>query len=893
MNSSSSIFSFKKSIFNQYKDKMNICSSPKSCKTSSKSNQNIVLNKKSEEKNKIIYSNKLESNINDYNNKNQFCLVNQVINTNLNIPSDMNKNNFSIENPINFSLKQINNELQRQQFLNSSFNFNSVKLKKCSKVRYKLLIKKISSGLKKRVNTPTKGYFYFAFQKGDFPLLIIKKIKSQIIAHTIELSSHIFSNYVEKYNKYIELVKRIAFLLKKGTNSSKYAKNNSPFKINLKNNKNMCVEVKIAKITKSNNINNDKINDKIIINETKEKNLFSKINNRNLKKIKDITNFQNNKLEKYISNPFINKNLITSQNNNDTHLFASDCPTKILVKENNEINNQISHIELNLSNQINKNPFLPDINKGNINNELKNKASNNGTNSSFKGLSSKYLTSDVKGKCENNINSESKKSNYSKNIFNDYSKNNNMTKENLNSNKIKEKNTNKKDNVNLNNISNNISNAHINEKGIINFDFDNKNKSLLSFNSEKNPSKKIEIKILPLKKENENQAFPKNDYQENNDLFIRNNQNGVKDQNYINLNKLNEQNLFVKGYENFLKNNNIIIHFDLPISKDQKNIDILKQSIFWETYIYYLYNKYLINKTNKISIFILIQLIEQYFIWCENINSENINNFKKMIIETINNIFNEKEKSLFLSMNKITKFEELFDKYDKVKNNNYIPSKEIEIKFDYCNICNCEICKNDKACIQKVAAINEKKITNENINNLFFPAENINEKHNNKNNNLVFCKSKTLHSFENVLQYIPSKKKEIKFSQRKTKIKKENLSEIRSSSNEKQNPIKSDEKNKKKKIENSNKKENNSEKIIENEKFIDIEETREINKNQHNENLKDKFIYPKKKKKNINDEREKSIHNEKKKNKIITINNIVDKNNIKIKNVLILRKKGE
>ena len=195
MNSSSSIFSFKKSIFNQYKDKMNICSSPKSCKTSSKSNQNIVLNKKSEEKKEIIYSNKLQSNINDYNNnKNQFCLVNQVINNNLNIPSDMNKNNFSIENPINFSLKQINNELQRQQFLNSSFNFNSVKLKKCSKVRYKILIKKISSQLKKRVNTPTKGYFYFSFQKGDFPLLIIKKIKSQIIDHTIELSSHIFSN---------------------------------------------------------------------------------------------------------------------------------------------------------------------------------------------------------------------------------------------------------------------------------------------------------------------------------------------------------------------------------------------------------------------------------------------------------------------------------------------------------------------------------------------------------------------------------------------------------------------------------------------------------------------------------------------------------------------------
>ena len=501
MNSSSSIFSFKKSIFNQYKDKMNICSSPNSCKTSSKSNQNIELNKKPEEKKEIIYYNKLEYNINDSNNKNKFGLVNQVINNNLNIPSGMNKNNFSIENPINFSLKQINNEPKKQQFLNSSFNFNSDKLRKFSKVRYKLLIKKISSGLKKRVNTPTKGYFYFAFQKGDFSLLIIKKIKSQIIAHTIELSSHIFSNYVEKYNKYIELVKRIAFLLKKGNNSSKCAKNNSPSKINLKNNKNMYIEVKIAKITnKNNNINNDKINDKIIINETKEKNLFSKINNRNLKKIKDITNFQNNKLEKYISNPFINKNLITSQNNNDTHLFASDCPTKILVKENNEINNQISHIELNLSNQINKNPFLPDINKGNINNELKNKASNNGTNSSFKGLSSKYLTSDVKGKCENNINSESKKSNYSKNIFNDYSKNNNMTKENLNSNKIKEKNTNKKDNVNLNNISNNISNAHINEKGIINFDFDNKNNSLLSFNSEKNPSKKIEIKILPLKK---------------------------------------------------------------------------------------------------------------------------------------------------------------------------------------------------------------------------------------------------------------------------------------------------------------------------------------------------------------------------------------------------------
>jgi hypothetical protein len=83
-----------------------------------------------------------------------------------------------------------------------------------SEESYKLLIKRIAMQLKNKIKPPTHGFFYFALQKGQYPLVIIKKLEEKILNHTIELNSDIFNVYIEKYLKYWQLVKKIAHLIK-------------------------------------------------------------------------------------------------------------------------------------------------------------------------------------------------------------------------------------------------------------------------------------------------------------------------------------------------------------------------------------------------------------------------------------------------------------------------------------------------------------------------------------------------------------------------------------------------------------------------------------------------------------------------------------------------------
>ena len=92
----------------------------------------------------------------------------------------------------------------------------------------------------------------------------------------------------------------------------------------------------------------------------------------------------------------------------------------------------------------------------------------------------------------------------------------------------------------------------------------------------------------------------------------------------------------------------------------------MKLNEFWEKFINYIYIKYLINKNNKVSLFSFVQLIEQYFILCENNSADDAKEFKKLITDIIYKIYNNEEINKFMQMNKLNNMDQLFAKYEIV-----------------------------------------------------------------------------------------------------------------------------------------------------------------------------------------------------------------------------------
>ena len=309
-------------------------------------------------------------------------------------------------------------------------------------------------------------------------------------------------------------------------------------------------------------------------------------------------------------------------------------------------------------------------------------------------------------------------------------------------------------------------------------------KERISFNSRKKLGKKIEIKLSVFKKNEEKNNISINNKEniktkdniQKVNLSARTNEDNKCEinayQNNIKENSLHEQISFINEFYMLLSNNNINIIFNIPFSNDEKGQNLLKQNTFWEKYIQYLYNSYLINN-NKISFFSFIQIIEQYFLWCENKSCEINLGFKKKFIDIVNKLYTMEEIFQFLSMNKLNNLDELFKKYEILNKNinmNYKYSKEIEIKLDNnSHKCNCDICKNEIACINRVSEINKNLIVGVNTDNIFLAGSikqnNKKEKEtkqikNNKTNN-IFTKSKTLLSFECSYNYIPKPKTEL------------------------------------------------------------------------------------------------------------------------------------
>jgi len=163
---------------------------------------------------------------------------------------------------------------------------------------------------------------------------------------------------------------------------------------------------------------------------------------------------------------------------------------------------------------------------------------------------------------------------------------------------------------------------------------------------------------------------------------------------------------FIQDFDIFLNKMNIKIINNFPVSLEEKNKDIFKQSNFW----FFIFN-YLFNQSNCISLFTIISILEKYFIWCTDKNLKNFYSIKEVIKEYINKYYTSEMISQFLFMNKLSSIDQIFQKYEiSIKNNK---NNFQEIKLNNVNIdkkCQCELCTNNEACIKKVSDDNKKKI---------------------------------------------------------------------------------------------------------------------------------------------------------------------------------------
>ena len=301
---------------------------------------------KTEEQKEIVRTNVFEPNDSKSGNNQQFTVVTEVIRRSSNISYEPKNNSFN-KNSLEFSFNQSNPEQQMNNSFpnniieinklesNSNNNRNSSELIISSKNnlkndenyqnKYKLLIKRIAMQLKKKVRTPTEGFFHFALQKGDYPLMIIRKFETQIINHNIEFSNDIFRIYTQKYKKYRELIKKIALLLKISMKNSRFWENKRYVNTAQTN-------IQINQINQTNQINDNKkeaiqvkISKKSNVNSGVNMNNTSKLNNSNIDiSISKKTNIPKNKkpinnTNKITQNDKRKKSIDNSQNTNSSN----------------------------------------------------------------------------------------------------------------------------------------------------------------------------------------------------------------------------------------------------------------------------------------------------------------------------------------------------------------------------------------------------------------------------------------------------------------------------------------------------------------------------------------------------------------------------------------------
>ena len=743
---------------------------------------------KTEEEKKIVRTNYYGENGSSPGNNEQFCVVTEAIQRKSNLPFDSKRNTLN-PNHIRFSF---NRPISNVSF-NQNIQINNANKKK-TKEDYKNLIKRIASQLNAKIKPPTQGFFFFAMQKGQYPLMLIKKIKKKILNHNIELNSDIFEIYYKQYLKYRELVKKIAFLLKKSMKNQNFLQNGKFFQNNqVNNNINANKNIQVNLIKRNNNNNNIQGNE-INNNKPASSNITFNKNNTNQNNVQNnniMMNIQKSKIEENedIKNKNINYNddrikSYNITNKRDIIFQNSNQPFTASHKISNVINpfreakkQNICFINLTKKNDfiIKNNPFIAQ--NLNLNNNKK----------------------EIKDDIE--MIDESRKH---FNIIED-GNNNNMINTQSNNNEIIHNPSN-----NLINNSTNIKySATNNNQNITSEIKDNTNNQIIDINANKSKKGNIKIVLSSMRKSKEKKILT--ELNNNNEPKIDISLNSIiipEDNMHI----TNEHKSFINNFNEFMSNNSIYLEYNVPASKEEKGQAILIRDEFWQKYISLISINYLINPENKLSLFSFMYLIEQYFIWCENTDTKTMTQFKDKIIEIINKMHDKNSINKFLKLNRLNTLDELFDKYEYYIKNGNNKKQEVEIKIDKNNLeCNCDICINEKACIKKMSELNRQLTTKENAENLIINAEypkknkdikkenekNYELKLNNnkmyigeKNEKEIFSDSKIIHSFETSYQFIPSKmtsnKKNKLVSSNSKSVKKENI-EKKNQLNELQN----------------------------------------------------------------------------------------------------------
>ena len=642
---------------------------------------------KTEEQKEIVRTNVFEPNNITAQNDPNFTVVTEVIKRNSNISLETKSNNVPNKVDIRFSFNKPNSNIA---FENRTINVNVIDTKENREESYKLLIKRIAKQLKNKIRQPTHGFFYFAFQKGNYPLMIIRKLEGNILNHSIELNSDIFQVYTQKYFRYKELVKKIALLLKRHLSNKmfweneRYKKESIQVKVTNKNNISSNANIKNNShghnTSNANNANKKNINNNIKANVQNKK-----VANNNIKNPQ--TNQLNN--QKKIKSHVTKSNNINNTKNNLSHPSAS---------QNNFGNHRFNNNFINPFNAAKTQTQNQKEKKGNLtkksekstlfNKSLKNKnGNNNGKNESSRSASSENnktgkikfmnlpkipempikdstsLNQEIKNNSEKTQVITLSKKTVNNNLFN-------MQKISDSSNDIEMKDesnvVNQETNTNNNNESNEqktsvnmkmiphrntdsiMTNANLDSSSSLNVQVPNNNSSIMrqnnvqkiTFDSLKSPGKKLQIKLSPLKKSEDiiKETIKQSESKSKKQI--------LKPEIKIDINEINiplnndtitdEHISYINKFKVLMTNNDIIIEYNIPMSKSQEGVNHLKKYEFWEKYIYYLYINYLIDKKNKLSLFTFIHIIEQYFLWCEYGEAESAKKFKKLIIDIIN-----------------------------------------------------------------------------------------------------------------------------------------------------------------------------------------------------------------------------------------------------------------
>ena len=251
-----------------------------------------------------------------------------------------------------------------------------------------------------------------------------------------------------------------------------------------------------------------------------------------------------------------------------------------------------------------------------------------------------------------------------------------------------------------------------------------KNISSSGIQKRKNPKNKISL----LKKFGDERGNLEKMNKKNSNAYINSLLNDLEE---IELDKKNIDN-FLEKFSNFMSDNNIEIIREnkLPDFNNKETKYLLTQKDFWIKYIIYISNRY----KNELNLFNFINFIEMFYLWC-NPPGENMDFIVEIKIQIYKTFSEEKIKN-FLSANKLTNLDQIFERY---KSFNSKKEKCVEIKLDNCT---CPTC-TENGFIKKVIDYNliNNQITLAEKNNISFSPFN-----NNTNNINKFDEAKTLHN---------------------------------------------------------------------------------------------------------------------------------------------------